>query len=654
MGDYLDQPCGEYSDWDSASVRAVWPRLIPLLLFLVLTSFIPLAQAAPDPTLQPRSLKGTILSYHASTLTLPETPASPSPHLEILFEVGRGNNLVHAHHIPGWLRLALDRLPPVEHTYSDAEWHALSEGALQRLLVIPSPANQDAHTLTVNFKAYYNGKISPRTKSFSFSTPHSSEHIILRFRAASSNEEPTLTLEMLGESLLPTSGHGRHAGDAFYRIGLFESASGNHHRAASALLVALQAGLSPEDDAAAHLLLAEAYGAIGAPEEAETVLERMATTAVDPSLQARAWLLIQRLASRDGRHERVLDAYRHIGVGLPRELLDEAHSLAGLSALALRSFDRAEELLRAVTKSGPEAPFALFGQAQSLAGQGDAFTASTLFTKLTQHRSFFDTIQSEVSSHAHAALGFQLLEQGRYQEAIEELGRVPSGHPLSHASLFAIGWSLRKAGEHVKAIAVFDDLLARAPEGPYAHEARLAAAASYAELRASTRSVTAYRTALDALGESADALERLRVVVREPGWNPLSSYDVALPVYARRLIRDTRSITLAVERYRWLIQIDRDLRQTLADLPRFPTARGSTTLGGRLNALDDSQLLSRGQELLGRLEVAEQESRGALTTLIVGAIDRERERIEDWSVAASLGIARNLRDDIGNEALTLE
>lgn len=655
MGRCLDQPCLHDVDRrESGCARADGPRLIPpLLLVFVCAAFVPLVQAATEPTLQPRSIKGAILAFHASILTQPETPTAPSPHLEILFDVERGNSSIHAHHLPGWLRLALDRLPPVEHTYSDTEWHALSSGALQRLLVIPTPANLDDHTLSVSYKFYRDGKAFLRTKSFSFKTDHPAEHFLLRFRAAS-NEEPRLTLEVLAESLLQASDHARHAGDAFYRIGQFEAASGNYHRAASAFLVALKTGLSPEDDPAARLRLAEAYGTIGVPEEAEAELERMATTSPDPTVQARAWLMIQRLASRDGRHERVIDAYGHVGTALPHDLLDEARSLAGLSALALRSFGPAAELFRAVTKSGSEAPFARFGQAQALAGQGDAFTATTLLTKLTQSRSLFDPVQSEVLSHAHAALGFHWLEQGRYQEAIEALGRVPSDHPMSHASLFAIGWCLRKAGEHVKAIAVFDDLLTRASDGPYAHEARLAAAASYADLRAPVRSVSAYRTALDALGGNAAALERLRVVVRDPAWDPLSPYDVALPVSARRLVRDTKSIALAVERYRWFIQVDRDLRRTLADLPRFPTAKGSTTLGGRLNTRDDAQLLSRGQELLVKLEAAEQEARGALSILIIETIDQERARVEGWSIAASLGIARNLRDDIGNEVLILE
>jgi hypothetical protein len=54
------------------------------------------------------------------------------------------------------------------------------------------------------------------------------------------------------------------------------------------------------------------------------------------------------------------------------------------------------------------------------------------------------------------------------------------------------------------------------------------------------------------------------------------------------------------------------------------------------------------------MDVVERESRKALSGLIVEAVDRERDRLESWSVAASLGIARNLRDDMGSEVLTLE
>ncbi|MFZ5863380.1 MAG: tetratricopeptide repeat protein [Nitrospirota bacterium] len=636
---------------------ALNPALIRLSLCAALwaAGTCSIARAAEESTAdhRARALKQSAVSFSAAAVSFRETGHAIPPHIEILFEVPRQAEPLHAHHLPGWIRVSLDRLAPVEHTYTDREWHALVNGALH-VLVPAAPFRPGSHTLVATFKGIdRNGKPYLRTKSFSLESARPAEHYVLRFHEAP-NAEPSLSIESLGESLLRPRPGAPPAGDLAYRIGRFEAASGNAHGAASALLAAIQNGLPPHEQTDARLLLAAAYGTLGAPEAAETVLEQLAADTSDETLRARAWLEIERIAYQDGRHDRVLQAHARIGSALPPDLLGEARTVAGLSALALRAFAQAGDAFRAVPKSSADASLAAFGQAQALAGQGDAFTAITSLTKLTQARSFFNPVQSDVASYAHAALGFQLLEQARYPEAIEELRQVPSDHPMFHAALFAIGWSLSKAGEHVQAIAVFDDLTTRAPDGPYAHEARLAAAASYAELRAPTRSVAAYRGALDALGESAAALDRFRAAVRGPAWDPLSDDTAGVPASARRLLRDTPSIALALTRYHWLVQVERDLRRTLADFPGFLTAPNPGTLGGRLHGNDGSQLMAQGQDILTRIDVAKGESRKALASVILEEVDRERERVESWSIAASLGIARNLRDDIGRESLSLD
>jgi len=365
-------------------------------------------------------------------------------------------------------------------------------------------------------------------------------------------------------------------------------------------------------------------------------------------------LAVERIAAREGRHTRVLEAHARIGSALPPEFSGEAHTLAGLSALALRAYPQAAGLFRAVPKSSPDAPLALFGQAQALAGQGDAFTAGTLFAKLGETRKLFDPVQSRVTEYAHAALGLQLVAQGRYEEAVTQLSRVPSDHPLSESTLFAIGWCLRETGEQVKAIAVFDELLTRAPGGRYAHEARLATAASYADLRATTRSVAAYRTALDALTASNAALDQWSAVVRTPAWDPLAQ-DTSVPADARTMVLNDPAVIRAVERYRWLIRFGQELRSALDRFPGFLAApQGPTSLGSRLQTVDGSHLVNQGNDLLARLDVVKKESRDALSMLITQTLAREQERLEEWSVAASLGIARNLRDDVSGEVLTLE
>jgi tetratricopeptide (TPR) repeat protein len=611
------------------------------------------AYADSDAERNVRALKQAIVAFAASALTLREGSPAPPPHIELLFGVQHRGEPVHAHHLPGWLKVSLDGLPPVEHTYTDQEWHALVDGGLHLLLI--APTTSASRTLTVHFKGIdRNGKPYLRTKTFSFEASRPSDHRVLRFRAAA-NEEPGLSLDTLGESLLRSPTTGQATDEHLYHIGLFEAASGNHATAAAYFLASLDPKLSGAYQTEARIRLAEAYAEVGAPEEAEALLERVATESTDPVVRARAWLSVERIAARDGRHRRVLEAHARIGAALPSDLAGEAYTVAGLSALALRAYPQAAGLFRAVPKSSPDAPLALFGHAQALAGQGDAYTAGTLFAKLGETRALFNPVQSRVTEYAHAALGLQLVAQGRYEEAVTQLGRVPSDHQLSETTLFAIGWCLRETDEHVKAIAVFDDLLTRAPSGRYAHEARLATAASYADLRATTRSVAAYRAALDALSASSAALDQWRAVVRDPAWDPLAQDHSVVPTDARQMVLEDPAVVRAIERHRWLVRFGNELRRALDRFPAFLAApQGSATLGGRLQTVDGSHLRTQSQELMARLDVVKQGSRDALSLLITQTLAREQARLEEWSVAASLGIARNLRDDVTGEVLTLE
>jgi len=614
--------------------------------------------APPESSLEARihALKKSIVAYNTALFTLQEDPAAPAPHLEVLLDVDSRGDPVPAHHLPRWIRVALDRLPAIEHTYTDREWHALAEGGLQPLLTVPATPGQ--HTLVVTFKAIdRNGKSYIKTKEWPFETTRPAAHAIVRFRSAV-NQEPDLRFELAGESLLDAPRADRPADEFAYRLGVFAAQAGEYGNAASFFLSALDRdGLHPRDES--RLRLAEAYSAVGLPEEAEAVLTTLIGETRDDAMRARAWFLIERIALRDGRHARVLEAHERLGAGLPPGLAGEAHTLAGLSALSLHAFPQAAEFFRRVARTSPDAPFALYGQAQALAGLGDAFTASELFKKLIQSRSIFDPVRSRVIEHAHAALGLQLIEQGRYDEALVELGQVPIESPAYETALFGVGWALRKADEHVKAIAIFQDQLARFPNGAHAHEARLLLAAAYAELRAYTRSVTAYRAALDALTAAMSAVDRRRAGVNAPAWDPLAELQASEPADADPLHRDA-PFSRAAEQYRWLVRFESDLRRMLDHFPPYLTAprRGATTLGGRLHqSVDGSELILRGQDLLVKLDSAEAESRRALVALAHDALAREQTRLEDWSVEASLGIARNLvveRDELGSEVLTLE
>ncbi|MEO5657567.1 MAG: tetratricopeptide repeat protein [Nitrospiria bacterium] len=603
--------------------------------------------ALSEPPDRTPALKKAVVAFNASLLTMRENAASPAPHLEILFDVDGRGDTVPAHHLPSWIKVSLDRHPPKEYSYTDAEWHALAKGGLQLLFTVPAVSGP--HTLTVAYKGIdRNGKTYLKTRTLAFTTTQGADHRVLRFRA-DVNHEPQLTLEAMGASLFQMSSPELQSPAS--RLGLFAAETGDHGAAAGWFLAAAD-GKPADRRLDDRFRLAEAYAAIGLPEEAETLLKALLQDTSNPASVARAWMLIERIAFRGGRHAQVLEAYERLGPGLSPEDAGEAHLMAALSALAQRAFPQAATIFRRVPKSGVDGSLALYGQAQALSGLGDGFTAAGLLRKLIDSRSVFDGSRSRVVEHAHAALGFQWTVQGRYEEAVAELAQVPEGHSAYEGAQFGMAWALRQMDEHVQAIAVFQGVVNRFPEGAYAHEARILLAASYADLRAPTRSVKAYRTALDVLGASLAAIDRERATVGSPDWDPLA----VRPRTRGGVITGDPAFVPALDRHRWLVRFQRDLRRTTEHFPSDLTAArsGQKTLGSRLHTLDGSQLAGQAQELLQKLDNAVLESRRTLAGLAGEALDREHTRIEEWSVQAVLGIARNLRDEMGGDVLLVD
>jgi hypothetical protein len=144
--------------------------------------------------------------------------------------------------------------------------------------------------------------------------------------------------------------------------------------------------------------------------------------------------------------------------------------------------------------------------------------------------------------------------------------------------------------------------------------------------------------------------------VQKPNWDPLGHDLDAMSIETRRVVAEDPAVTRELRHYRWLIRFRQELLQrTLDELPGYLTApQGPTTLGGRLQTVDGPHLVNQGRDLMNQLDVVKKESRAAIAALIGQAVAREQERLEEWSVAASLGIARNLRDDVGGEVVSLE
>ena len=628
----------------------------------------------------------TLIEFHQAFFMLQENPHVPVPHVEILVAVDRSGKAVHprtpAPHaetlielessgntaplrtFPTWIRIVLDDLLEVEHLYSEIEGRALADGGLQPLLTAPFTAGR--HTLAVMFKGVSrSGKSYLKANGFTFETTRPVAHVVLRFLSFL-NDEPQLTLTVIEQPWLESPPSGSATEDPVYRLGVFAGGVGEYAKAVSFFLTSLERP-NPVRLDETRLRLAEAYEGAGLPEEAAALLKAVIAKSPDEVSRARAWLLTERFAFRDGRHARAIEAYERVdvarlGPSLPSPLLDDAHLFAGTSGLVLHQYQRAAAAFRRVTRSGPDVPFALYGQAQAVAGSGDASAASSLFKKLTESRSPSDPVQARVADFARTALGFQRIEQGRHEEALSEFGQVRPAHPAYEAALFGIGWALHDMGEHVKAIAIFQDLITRFPDGEHVHEARLAMASSYADLHAATRAITAYRAALETGLASLREVDRLRSALDHPHWDP-----VAERIADDYTFQAEPALSRSMERYHGLLRSEEAVRRTLDHVPEYllPAPSGcsdaqkpcSNARGNNPRAVDAAQLIAEGRTLLVNLDALKREFRGVLRGQAHDALDRERQRIEDWTVQASVGIARLLtadREELGSDALTLD
>jgi hypothetical protein len=122
-----------------------------------------------------------------------------------------------------------------------------------------------------------------------------------------------------------------------------------------------------------------------------------------------------------------------------------------------------------------------------------------------------------------------------------------------------------------------------------------------------------------------------------------------------------------MERYHRLLRSEEELRRTLDHVPGYlsPAPSGcsdaqkpcSNARGNNPRAVDAVQLVAEGRRLLVDLDALKGEFRGVLRDQAHDALDREHQRIEDWAVQASVGIAKHLiadRGERGSDALTLD
>jgi tetratricopeptide (TPR) repeat protein len=337
---------------------------------------------------------------------------------------------------------------------------------------------------------------------------------------------------------------------------------------------------------------------------------------------------LQKIQYLQGQHRAVTASYARLGRGTVPSLLPEIHYMAGQSFLYLKDYSKAIAALNQLSKNSRHYPYALYALGIAYLGMGDTYAAQQTFKKLVDldlpSHPLEATRVARLIEKSLVTLGLMLIDQNRYPEAVSVLGMVPIESPFFDQAVFGIGWSYMKLEEYVKAVVAFKDLTEMSPGSSYADEARVIMGYNYSKLKAYTKAVDSYRNALEISSRQINLLIQkmatlklqgmdLGQVSRPPGF--------ASPVDADKI---------------W------DLVEQYQDLARFSSKDGDPSIGNdfKVSLKDVGRRLS-----------------SALQDLTLQSLKSQRERLEELSIHASIGIAKNLvleKTEFGGEELILD
>ncbi|MCI0529371.1 MAG: tetratricopeptide repeat protein, partial [Nitrospira sp.] len=395
------------------------------------------------------------------------------------------------------------------------------------------------------------------------------------------------------------------------------------------LLVCLESPEMLHKRAELLLWLGKAYLGLGLESQAILTLQQVIREfpAMDRILSEAEYTL-QKIRYLQGQYEVVTASYARLARGAAPSFLTEIHYMAGQSYLRLKDYPKAIAALNQIPKNSSHYPYALYALGLAYVGIGDTFSAQQAFKKvidLDLPSSSPEASQMEkLIEKSLVTLGLMLIEQNRYQEAISILGMVSARSPFFDQAVFGIGWSYMKLEEYVKAIVAFKDLTEMFPDSSYTDEARVMMGYNYSKLKAYTKAVDSYRNSLEASSHQINLLIKKTETLRLQGVD-LNQINRPSGFVSPQ---ETDKIWGLVKRYQ--------------NLTRLSSKDGAPSIGNDFK----TSLKDLGRHLSTILQ-----------DLTLQSLKGQRERLEELSIHASIGIAKNLvleKTEFGGEELIFE
>jgi tetratricopeptide (TPR) repeat protein len=262
-------------------------------------------------------------------------------------------------------------------------------------------------------------------------------------------------------------------------------------------------GQPPADET--RLLLADYFFQANLISRAEQMWKEIAIQTRREPIAAEAWFRLEKLYYRKGEYQQALGAFYKIPEKSKLPLQQEAAYLAGNSYLYMKDYLKATEWLAKVDKGDDFYPFALYSSGLAYLNRKDAESSAQLkFKKLIALNPGEDPVLRELINRARVTLGFILIDQKQFEDAVKLFGSVSPHSRYRPQAQSGIGRAYMEMEKCVTAIVVLNDLIEQAPAQPYALEARLHVGNCFSKLSAYRKAVESYQNALRIYTEQKD------------------------------------------------------------------------------------------------------------------------------------------------------
>jgi tetratricopeptide (TPR) repeat protein len=375
------------------------------------------------------------------------------------------------------------------------------------------------------------------------------------------------------------------------------------------------------------LQLAKVYLEWGMDVEAERLLNQMIASGGLKQDTPTALYYLGKLRYRQGDYKKATEYLLEARAGLAPSFLPEVLYLAGNSLLHQGSYSKAVEHLGQVPKGNRLYPFALFSIGLAHLKPKETSSAIKQFQRLIELDFNNGELREFLVHRAHITLGFFLVDEGQFKEALESFSNIPPNSLYADQAQFGVGWAYFKKGDCDKAVVVFQDLVSQWPDSIYSQEARLKVGTCYAELLAYRRAVESYQEALRSYSVENEILNTLQ--------DDLAKEPLSLWLKAQREKKLGSGKKSAFIRN---LSAEKSVQKAIA---AFEGIEDLTAQMSRLenNIADVSLLDSPGQQL----QQLHRESEIEVKKVISERIEDLQKLLEKRSVQADIGLLKNFR-----------